>query len=269
MASLTALPHKPTVRVVFDPGTPAADYVQPVQRLHAVAHVMGELLDSYDFPAHRSTLLTRTQSLLSQLGTWVDVWEIANEINGEWLRPHPNGSTTQAQSEEAAIGALIGEVYDLVHAVGAAIAVTLYYNDDGSQNGNCYQLPLDSWRTWPQAYLPDRVREGANYALFSYYGYQDCVEPQPQWAADFILLGQQFPAARLGFGEIGTSELSAPRSVQEGLLTTYYGMIGNFANARFIGGVFWWNYAEQMVPHTTGTYWPLLRDTIAPLPAPQ
>ena len=46
VASLTHLPYKPTVRVVFDPGTTAAQYYPALVKLHAVAYVMGELVDS-------------------------------------------------------------------------------------------------------------------------------------------------------------------------------------------------------------------------------
>jgi len=53
VASLTHLPYKPTVRVVFDPGTSAADYYAPLVKLHQVAYVMGEVMDSYYFPVTR------------------------------------------------------------------------------------------------------------------------------------------------------------------------------------------------------------------------
>ena len=55
VASLQNLPYKPTVRVVFDPGTSAADYYAPLLRLHAVAYVMGEVYDSYYFPTDLAT----------------------------------------------------------------------------------------------------------------------------------------------------------------------------------------------------------------------
>jgi len=47
VASLTNLPYRPTVRVVFDPGTSADRYYPLLVKLHKVAYVMGEVLDSY------------------------------------------------------------------------------------------------------------------------------------------------------------------------------------------------------------------------------
>ena len=59
-------------------------------------------------------------------------------------------------------------------------------------------------------FLPARVRQGADYALFSYYPYQDCPGLSPTWTSDFKLLEQIFPVAKVGFGEIGTSSIYAP-----------------------------------------------------------
>ena len=50
ITSLQKLPYRPTVRVVFDPGTTAADYYPALVKLHQVAYVMGEILDSSEFP---------------------------------------------------------------------------------------------------------------------------------------------------------------------------------------------------------------------------
>ncbi|AST85958.1 hypothetical protein ACQCP0_13015 [Ralstonia pseudosolanacearum] len=270
VASLTHLPYKPTVRVVFDPGTTAAQYYPALVKLHAVAYVMGEIMDSYYFPTDLATYQARTQELVGTLKNVVDVWEIANEINGEWLRANPSGPTATATSQEQAIGQMVGSAYDIVKGVGGLVSVTMYYNDDG-KGTNCYELPMDSWRTWATNFLPARVRQGADYALFSYYPYQDCPGLSPTWTSDFKLLEQIFPVAKVGFGEIGTSSIYAPTSVQQSLIKTYYpiGTTQMASDPRFIGGYFWWNYVEQMLPYTTSTYWNLLKQTITPLPAPQ
>lgn len=270
VASLTHLPYKPTVRVVFDPGTTAAQYYPALVKLHAVAYVMGEIMDSYYFPTDLATYQARTQELVGTLKNVVDVWEIANEINGEWLRANPSGPTSTATSQEQAIGQMVGSAYDIVKGAGGLVSVTMYYNDDG-KGTNCYELPMDSWRTWATNFLPARVRQGADYALFSYYPYQDCPGLSPTWTSDFKLLEQIFPVAKVGFGEIGTSSIYAPTSVQQSLIKTYYpiGTTQMASDPRFIGGYFWWNYVEQMLPYTTSTYWNLLKQTITPLPAPQ
>ena len=255
---------------MFDPGTTAAQYYPALVKLHAVAYVMGGIMDSYYFPSDLQTYTARTNELVGTLKNVVDVWEIANEINGEWLRVDSNGPDAVAAQEETDIGNMVAAAYDIVKANGGLTSVTMYYNDDRKGN-NCWQLPMDAWQSWAQTYLPARVRQGADYALFSYYPYQDCPGLSPNWTADFKLLESIFPVAKVGFGEIGTSSTSAPTSVQQNLIKSYYPMANTkmAADPRFIGGYFWWNYAEQMVPYSTSSYWNLLKQTISPLKAPQ
>ncbi|WP_425111732.1 hypothetical protein [Burkholderia anthina] len=267
IASLQNLPYRPTVRVVFDPGTSAADYYAPLLRLHAVAYVMGEIYDSYYFPTNLATYQARTQELVSQLKNTVDVWEIANEINGEWLRSNPNGNNATVNSEEQQIGQMVAAANTIVKSNGGKTAITLYYNDD-SKGNNCWEKPQDYWKTWPTAFLPATVRQQADYALFSYYPYQDCPGLNPSWNSDFSALESLFPNAKVGFGEIGTSETSAPASVQQNLIKTYYPMVDSMTDPRFIGGFFWWNYVEQMLPYSTSSYFQLLRQTIITLKSP-
>jgi hypothetical protein len=267
IASLQHLPYRPTVRVVFDPGTSAADYYPYIVKLHQYAYVMGEIFDSYYFPTNLSIYTARTKELVSTLGSNVDVWEIANEINGEWLRANPNGPTSTATTEEQQIGQMVQSAYNVVKGTGGKVAVTMYYNQDPSGN-NCWALPMDNWRTWPTQFLSSTVRNGADYALFSYYPYQDCPGLNPSWKNDFAKLESLFPNAKVGFGEIGTSDTSAPWSVQSNLITTYYPMVNSMSDPKFIGGFFWWNYVEEMLPYSTSQYFQLLRNTIINLKAP-
>ncbi|WP_049620978.1 hypothetical protein [Frateuria defendens] len=267
VTSLAKLPYKPTVRVVFDPDMSASEYYPYLVKLHQVAYVMGEILDSDYFPTTLDAYKARTKELVYGLDGVVDIWEIANEINGEWLRPHPSGGSTTVNAEEAAIGQMVAAAHAIVKGVGGKTAVTLYYNDD-SKGTNCWEKPQDYWKTWPTSFLSSTVRQGTDYAFFSYYPYQDCPGLSPSWGSDFAALESLFPNAEVGFGEIGTSSLSAPWSVQSGLIKAYYPMVNTFTDPKFVGGFFWWNYAEQMVPYTT-TYWSLLDQTIAPLKAPQ
>lgn len=267
ITSLSKLPYRPTVRVVFDPGTTAAEYYPSLVKLHMVANVMGEIMDSYYFPTDINTYTARTKELVYGLKGTVDVWEIANEINGEWLRPDMNGSDSVVNAEETQIGQMVAAASSIVKGVGGKTAVTLYYNDD-SKGNNCWAMPQDYWKTWPTTFLPSSVRQSADYVLFSYYPYQDCPGLSPSWGSDFSALESIFPNAKVGFGEIGTSSTSAPTSVQTGLIKTYYPMVNSFKDPKFVGGFFWWYYAEEMVPYTK-TYWSTLDQTIAPLKVPQ
>jgi hypothetical protein len=157
--------------------------------------------------------------------------------------------------------------YKIVKGAGGKVAITMYYNQDPSGN-NCWALPMDNWRTWPTQFLSSTVRNGADYALFSYYPYHDCPGLAPSWKSDFGKLESLFPNAKVGFGEIGTSSTSAPWSVQSNLITTYYPMVDRLTDPKFIGGFFWWYYAEEMLPYSTSRYFSLLRNTIINLKAP-
>lgn len=170
-------------------------------------------------------------------------------------------------AQEIAIGQMVAAASSIVKGVGGKTAITLYYNDD-SKGANCRAKPQDYWKTWPTTFLSASVRQSTNYAFFSYYPYQDCSGLSPSWEADFSALASIFPNAKIGFGEIGTSSLSAPTSVQTNLIKTYYPMVNTIKNPKFIDGVFWWNYAEQMVPYTK-SYWTTLSHTIARLKVPQ
>jgi hypothetical protein len=263
--SLANLAHKPTVRVVFDMEMTAASYYPLLVQLHQYAYIMGTIMDSSYFPSTLSSYTSRTNEFVSVLNSYVDIWEIANEINGEWLRPHPTGSDSTVASEEQEIGQMVEAAYNIVKNAGGKVAITLYYNAD-SKGINCYENWQDSWYTWPLQFLSPSVRNGTDYALFSYYPYIDCPKLSPNWREDFLTLESIFPNALVGFGEIGTSDMEAPWEVQSNLITTYYPMVNSLADPKFIGGCFWWYYSEQMVPHTS-QYWQLLNQTISPLKA--
>ena len=84
--ALRSFTVRPTVRVVFDLENQPSYYARPVARISEVADVMGEILDSFEVgrisvAAYRA----RAEAYMDALGSSVDVWEIGNEINGEWL----------------------------------------------------------------------------------------------------------------------------------------------------------------------------------------
>ena len=108
--ALVKLPAKTIVRVVFDANTEATDYKDALNYLRSLKmpdgtrkiFIMGELLDS-DFlaqyrwdckPSEGCTIgeqgknfhdyKTRIDSYVKDLDEQVDIWEVGNEINGEW-----------------------------------------------------------------------------------------------------------------------------------------------------------------------------------------
>jgi hypothetical protein len=224
--ALKALPRRPTTRVVFDEGIAAANYKDAVTSIHRVSSVMGEILDSLyvatlDVPGYRR----RTVDYLDTLGDVVDIWEIGNEVNGEWL-----GTTGD-------VAAKISAAYDVVKARGKMAALTLYYNAD------CWTNADHEMFAWSRQNLPPAVKDGVDYALISYYE-DDCNGLQPNWPAVFADMASMFPKSRIGFGECGTLDPVK----KSAYLTRYYGT--RIAQPRFIGGFFWWYFAEDMVPRT-------------------
>lgn len=227
LASLRALVKKPTVRVVFDEWVPATYYQNAVGQIHKVGFVMGELLDSfyvreYSVEQYRK----RAQEYVDLLGSKVDIWEIGNEINGEWLGDIPS----VVQKMTAA--------YDVVKAKGGRAALTLYYNED------CWKYPTEEMFAWAQKNVPSRMKTGLDYVWVSYYE-DDCNGLQPDWPAVYARLAKIFPNAKIGFGESGTIY----QSKKAEYIDRYYNM--SISEPQYVGGYFWWYFRQDMVPSTS------------------
>lgn len=224
--SLKRLARKPTARIVFDETVGPAYYRKPAIALSEVAYLMGEVLDSaYVRRVSVNNYLRRTTRYLDSMAEIIHIWEVGNEVNGEWL-----GKT-------ADVVAKISGAYDLVKARGKVAALTLYYNED------CWARRSNEMFTWAQANIPERMKRGLDYVLISYYE-EDCNDLKPDWPTVFARLAALFPNSRIGFGEVGSSE---PDRKAE-LLTRYYTM--NIDQPNYIGGHFWWYFREDMVPWT-------------------
>jgi hypothetical protein len=224
--SLKRLSRKPTARIVFDETMGPAYYRKAAITLSSVSWLMGEILDSAYVKRFSVTgYLNRTTRYLDSMGDIVHIWEVGNEVNGEWL-----GTT-------ASVVAKITGAYDLVKARGKVTALTLYYNED------CWSRRSNEMFTWAQANIPERMKLGLDYVLVSYYE-EDCNDLKPDWPTVFAKLAAMFPNSRIGFGEIGTTD----PALKADYLTRYYTMRINQPN--YIGGHFWWYYREDMVPWT-------------------
>jgi hypothetical protein len=216
-----------TVRVVFDEFVKASDYKPTVSRLHQKAYIMGELLDSYYMPQYSTAqYAARTTEYLNVLGQYVDVWEIGNEVNGEWL-----GSTSS-------VVAKISAAYDLVKGRGFKTALTLYYNE------GCWERSANEMHAWIKN-IPERIRNGVDYLWVSYYE-QDCNHrrlTQSQWQSTFDRLKVSFPHSKLGFGEIGPNRAGVSEAVQRDFVTRYYSL--RITTPGYVGGYFyWWGWSH-------------------------
>ncbi len=228
--SLGQLRKKPTSRIVFDENVPATEYASAVSAIYDVSYVMGEILDSFFVKSYSvGGYVQRTQEFLDTLGSKVDIWEVGNEINGEWV-----GNASEVINKVAA-------AYDLVKQKNGVTEMTLYYNEE------CWSNPANEMFTWADKNVPDRMKNGLDYVLISYYE-DDCNNLKPQWEPVFARLAQMFPNSRIGFGEVGTKFSNRKNEY----IKRYYSMSIN--QPHYVGGYFWWYGRQDLVPSTT-SYW--------------
>jgi hypothetical protein len=235
--SISSLPKRMTTRIVFDEWVPAAEYTEALEALHPKSYIMGEILDSYyvkDYSIKQYS--ERVKEYLDAHGDKVDIWEIGNEVNGEWLG-NPEHVATK-----------IEDAYQQVKARDYKSALTLYYNKD------CWAHSWEEMFQWAETRLSNNLRTGLDYVLVSYYE-EDCNNLKPNWQNVFTKLGELFPHAKLAFGEVGTSK---SRNKTE-YLKRYYTMKIN--HPRYVGGHFWWYFIQDMVPKTK-PLWSTLNDVL-------
>jgi hypothetical protein len=235
--SLAKLSRRPTTRIVFDPAIAAADYLAPVQQIHGVSWVMGEVVDSVLVSGMSvDAYAARTSALLDALHAQVDIWEIGNEVNGEWL------------GDSAQVRAKIISAYAAVTARGKPTALTLYYNE------GCSQKPENAMFGWADANVPGELKLGLDYVFISFYD-DHCKIAEPDWNLVFARLATMFPHSLLGFGETGTRQLAS----KEQYIKHFYGL--EVDQPAFVGGYFWWYYREDMLPYTKAL-WSVLNQSI-------
>ncbi|MBI5502877.1 MAG: hypothetical protein HY907_21715 [Deltaproteobacteria bacterium] len=267
--------RQPTARVVFDEGIDrvfrsggldASVYVPLVENIVSHAVVMGELLDSlyvgdYDLDQYR----LRACEYRATLGHLVDLWEIGNEVNGEWL-----GSGVLEKLAAAADVFGADAAGFATECPGFALradekpfglALTFYYN--GPYGGgvptadNCWSDASHAMERWVDdgfaaagAIGTERVAPVLDLVLVSYYE-DDCEGIQPEWGPVFDHLGTVFPGAALGFGECGTldagSKVAYVRRYYQGMDlpdAEYANM--HVDHPRYEGGFFWWTFSDDL-----------------------
>jgi hypothetical protein len=251
--SLSQMAQTPAARIVFDAGVRPSYYLKPIQQFRNVAYIMGELVDSSYMQQYTISQITSwTQSYTKALGNLVDIWEIGNEVNGNWL-----GSNTLAKIEA---------MYDVVSSQGGATALTFFYEGEPSDPNNCIAADHggNDMFTWinqqfqlslPASQRPsetEKIRLNVNYVLVSWYPDQ-CPGETPNWPWVFGQLANIFPNSKVGFGELGTADPQYGSSFEINEISKYYPMAKTISGlpASYIGGYFWWYFAEEMVPWGT------------------
>lgn len=226
VSSLSSHYQKPVARIVFDEWQPATNYTQAVNAIDSVAYIMGELLDSYYFNQYsKAQWIVRVNEYLNAFGTKVDLWEFANEINGEWL------------GNKDSVIAKIDTAFGILKAANKKTALTLYYNY------NCWSNPNNEMFKWTVQNIPARMKAQVDYVFVSYYE-DDCNNYQPNWQNVFDSLHTIFPNSKLGIGECGTTNVNKKKEY----MTRYYSM--KITTPGYVGGYFWWYYKQDCVPKT-------------------
>ncbi len=249
-ASITALPRKATARVVFDESTGPADYATQLAQLYPDVYVMGELSDS-EYMAQLSVqqYKNRAASFVGALADRVDIWEVGNEVNGDWTGKYSD------------VSAKIAGAFDVVEAAGARSELTLWYNPGCAGSPN----ELDPVGFTNQ-YVPQRMRTGLEYVTISYYE-TECNNYRPT-AAKLTTLFQQlhglYPNAKLGFGEIGLpdSVSTSTTAKAQSIAAYYYGL--HIDLPYYVGGYFYWYLAEDAVAKTKPV-WPIVAPITSPI----
>lgn len=238
VTSLTRMCKKPTTRIVFDEFISATEYQTAVNQIHNVSFIMGELLDSYYVNQYDLTqYVSRTNEYVNLLGDKVDIWEVGNEVNGEWL-----GTISD-------VVAKIDTAYKIIKSKGKKTAITLYYNKV------CYEQAQNEMFRWVNQRLNSQIRNGLDYVWISYYE-DDCNAYQPDWQVVFDSLHVLFPNSKIGIGECGTLKTTRKAAY----INRYYKM--NITTPKYVGGYFWWYYKQDCVPYTD-TLWTVLNNAIS------
>jgi len=248
VASIGNLSQKMMTRIVYNPGKKASDYRDATVAIKKVSFVMGEIVDSFYMKCYTvPEYLDRTKDYVDALGDVVDVWEVGNEINGDWTfgstrKCKPRASVKSTPAADVALKMVAA--YDYVKSKGKITELTLYYNK------GCGAPAANEMFTWAEANIPDRMKQELDYVLVSYYE-DDCHGLQPDWPAVFQRLSAMFPQSKIGMGECGAQKRRAPYEVKKQYIDRYYRM--HIDLPHYVGGYFWWYFRQDMVPYQGGS----------------
>ena len=241
--ALARLCKKPTTRIVFDEFVAATYYTAAVNDIHKFSFIMGEILDSYYMNQYTlAQYQSRVTEYLNAFGNTLDIWEVGNEVNGEWL-----GTISSVVTK-------IDSAYYMIKRANKKTELTLYYNK------NCWSNSKNEMFYWVNTNLPANIRNGLDYVLVSYYE-DDCNNYQPNWQQVFDSLHVLFPNSKLGMGECGSSIANNKTPY----INRYYKM--NITTPKYVGGYFWWYFYEDCIPYTNAL-WTTFNNAIANYAAP-
>ncbi|MBX3195876.1 MAG: hypothetical protein KF727_12360 [Microbacteriaceae bacterium] len=258
------------VRIVFDVGTPPADYASAVKKAHNKGLlVMGMPFDSTSArackpvanPTHctAAEYETRFETFVDYFSNNtnaalnIDAWEVGNEINGEWIDEDPvSGSYVLGSGE---MDDKVSTAADYVHTNTSALTVaTLYWQVPTSNR------PQNSTFSWAQSQLIDEgYASKFDVVLLSTY-----IEDAPLGTGfDRVMsrLASMFGGSQIGLGEFDyfytdtsryfwslthltyTSTQAQAKAARPALATLSY--LESLAYPSSVGGGFWWYFQEE------------------------
>lgn len=226
--------HAITTRIVIDPDQKIdQDYISNVRQISEISYVMALVADSHDMHKFNKEgkYAKRIGECVKKLGSIVDIWEIGNEVNGEWAGWHEKDDENATQDWENAGEAKraerrrlvfdrVREAYDIIEPTGKPVAVTFYYNDD-QRGHHCWPKPEElsdgakyEMLTWIKENFTDqyqKMRDGIKYVFISFYEDNGCHnlltgnnnEDSKAFADVLNTLSGTFKNASVGFGEFG------------------------------------------------------------------
>jgi hypothetical protein len=273
--ALTNLAVTPTVRLTFTlevdsgaQGAVASTYISPVEQIKAAinedtyAHpfIMGQPVDSsYMFCFSRADHAARWRDYVENLGEHVDIWEVGNEINGNWLYNTGSNADVSGQScpddwpggvpttTTQDVANKMADAYQIVKTAGKRAALTLTFCPTDLPATNDPFTWLDTYVTNPA------LRNGMDYVLISYYpdptgcGYG--LPKASDWVTWFQGIQSRFPNAKVGMGEWGYTSSEPPANLPT-LLSEGYAIdpARGLKPGSWIGGVFYWEFGLTAVP---------------------
>ncbi len=283
--------HRITTRIVIDPEQDLSDeYVRHVEEISRVSDVMALVADSHDMykftDEGETSYVKRVEECFNKLGKYVKIWEIGNEVNGEWAaypRAHtetdeefdarlekelPTKTYEELNAIRRKVAKQIGDAYHFINSKGGETALTFYYNDHLGKR--CWPTDIkggDEYEVlnWADKYITDQqMRDGLKYVFISFYQ-DDCKilkgkkkEDAQAFADNLNKLSGIFKNAGVGFGEIGPQcqfcvDRVCRRCVnqQKDFISRYYKEYDELIRPKvpkYVGGYFYWYFLQDMVP---------------------
>jgi hypothetical protein len=218
----------------------------------------------------------RTFCFIERLDRFVDIWEVGNEVNGEWAdegcKKNKNDECKSKYDKKKDKHFPDSNVFPkrtidkIEYAISLAVkkdkpvALTLLHQPQ------CTTWDDNDMFIWSRANITNYIRQNTDYLFVSYYEYNcnkgEGTQAEGYWEKSvFNTLNtlEYFPNANLGFGEVGypsetiscmngvsfCDKKTGQKAGEKGsLMDKYYGL--KIATPKYIGGYFWWTFQQDI-----------------------